>query len=221
MPAPTAPLTDLLGETRAQIVTLLRSQGRTVAALAEALGLSEVAVRRHLRVLEGDDLVHAETVRRDGPGRPGMRYALTDRAARLFPDRYAELAGDLLTYLEEEHGRSTLLEFLRWRSARQSDRYADVRAAGDAAARAATLADLLDRDGFMARVEATTNERGLPVLELRQGHCAVADVAAEHPEICAYEAALFRDLLGAKVSRRETIAGGANECVCTIVPHGA
>ncbi len=57
---------------------------------------------------------------------------------------------------------------------------------------------------------------GATVLQLTQGHCAVREVAREHPEICAYEAALFRRLLGTKVSRRQTIAAGAGECICYI-----
>ena len=57
---------------------------------------------------------------------------------------------------------------------------------------------------------------GATMLELRQEHCAIADVARDHPELCAYEAAMFQRVLGASVSRRETIAGGANACVCTI-----
>jgi predicted ArsR family transcriptional regulator len=56
------------------------------------------------------------------------------------------------------------------------------------------------------------------VLQLRQDHCAIKAVAEEHPELCAYEASTFRKLLGAKLSRRQTIAGGADACICHITP---
>ncbi|HUH06261.1 MAG TPA: ArsR family transcriptional regulator, partial [Egibacteraceae bacterium] len=89
-------LIDLLGGTRADIADLLRSSPRSVAELAVALELSEAAIRRHLQVLERNGLVTAQTVRRDGPGRPSAYYALTDKAMRLFPDRSAEIANELL-----------------------------------------------------------------------------------------------------------------------------
>jgi predicted ArsR family transcriptional regulator len=213
-------LVDLLGETRARVVQALRGTTRTVAQLAELLGVSEVAVRRHLQVLERDGLVGAETVRRAGPGRPSQHYALTDRARRLFPDRNAELANELLDYLEEVHGRPALVGFLRWRQGRQSERYAAaVPGEDELDGRVARLADLLTDDGFPSSVAEVDVPEGATTLELRQEHCAIADVARDHPELCAYEAAMFQRLLGANVSRRETIAGGANACVCTITTN--
>ncbi len=216
-------LVDLLGKTRAQVVQALSGTAATVAQLAAELGVSEVAVRRHLQVLERDGLVRAETVRRDGPGRPGQQYTLTERAHRLFPDRTAELANELLDYLEDAHGRKALLGFLRWRQARQGERYAAAVGDDDDAAlptRVERLADLLSEDGFPSSVATVDVPEGATTLELRQEHCAIADIAAEHPELCAYEAALFQQLLGVSVSRRETIAGGANACVCTIKQPG-
>lgn len=212
-------LIDLLGETRALLVESLRGTTQTVAQLAEAVGVSEVAVRRHLQVLERDGFVRGETetVRREGPGRPSQRYALTDRAQRLFPDRTAELASELLDYLEEAYGRSALLGFLRWRQARQGERYErELPEDGALADRVAQLAEALTEDGFPSCVGEVTVPEGATTLELRQEHCAIADVARDHPELCAYEAAMFQRLLGANVSRRETIAGGAPACVCTI-----
>lgn len=217
---PNATLLDLLGDTRAQVVELLRATPATAVELAEQLGISAVAVRRHLQALERDGLVDTETVRRVGPGRPSQRYGLTDRARRLFPDRSAELANELLEYLEEVHGRAALTGFLRWRQARHGERYAaHLAVADDTADRAEVLARLLSEDGFAAQVrhvEAAKAPKGATVLELRQGHCAIADVAEEHPEVCAYEAALFKQVLGASVSRKSTIAGGADACVCHI-----
>lgn len=210
-------LVDLLGHTRAQVVDLLRASPASVADLARALGLSEAAVRRHLSALERDGLVAGTTVRGPGRGRPSSRYHLTQKARRLYPDSSASVANEVLDYLEEHHGRAALLEFLRWRQGRQADRY-DQALAGvaDPEARTRRLADLLAEDGFLAAVRPVTAPDGATVLELTQGHCAIADVAEAHPEICAWEAAMFQRLLGGKLSRRQTIAAGDNACVCTI-----
>ncbi len=214
-------LLDLLGDTRAKVVEFLRGGDRSVADLAAEIGLSEVAVRRHLQILESEGFVSAATVRRDVPGRPAARYSLTAKAYRLFPDRSAEFANDLLDYVESEHGRPALLAFLRSRQDAQAARYsAALGAAGDdLTEQVRGLARLLSEDGFDARAGEVTAPDGSTVLQLVQSHCAIKDVASEHPEVCAYEAALFKRLLGKKLSRRQTIAGGSHECVCEI-PSG-
>lgn len=209
-------LLDLLGDTRARLVTELRDQPQGVAELASTLGLSEVAVRRHAHALEDDGLIVAETVRRDGPGRPAAQYRLTERGRRLLPDRSAELANDLFDFLQHDGGRPAVLRFLRWRRSRQQARYAEALDGEAPAERAEQLAGLLTEDGFPSMLTTGADESGRTKLLLRQQHCAIRDVAAEHPEVCAFEAAMFRDLLGVRVSRRTTIAAGAEACVCEL-----
>lgn len=212
---PAAPLTDLLGRTRGQIVALLHGGGATVAEVMDATGLSHEAVRRHLRALVVDGLADGRTARPSGPGRPAVRYSLTRKGERLFPDQSAELADDVLTFLHDERGRSEMIAFLRWRQRRQAAHYAgaldDVE---DLAERVGRLAELLTEDGFLAEGEPDGDG-----FVLRQRHCAIKDVAAAYPQLCAFEAALFRELLGARVTRRETIAGGAPACVCRVRPR--
>lgn len=115
-------LVGLLGESRGRVVEELRRAPRSVGELAESMRLSEVAVRRHLSMLERDGLVAAETVRRTGPGRPCAQYHLTDRGRRLFPDQSAQFACELLEFLEEEHGRPAVLRFFQWRQSRHPGR---------------------------------------------------------------------------------------------------
>jgi predicted ArsR family transcriptional regulator len=211
-------LVSLLGDTRAQLVELLRAEPLSVADLAAALEVSEVAVRHHLQGLQTEGFITAKTVKGKGRGRPKQLFTLAEKARRLFPDNSAELANELLDYLSGEHGRSELQRFLRWRSDRHSTRYAAALAGLDTVdERVQRLADVLAEDGFAASAEAVTTPEGATVLELRQEHCAIKAVAEEHPELCAYEASTFSKLLGAaKLSRRQTIAGGATACVCQI-----
>lgn len=212
-----APLIDLLGQTRAQIVSLLHASSATVADLADAAGLTHEAIRRQLRELVADQLVEGHTVRSPGPGRPAVAYQLTARGERLFPDRSADLADDVLTFLHDERGKTEMIAFLRWRQKRQQAQYAseleDIDELGD---RVRRLAELLSEDGFLA--EAQIDEDGAASIALTQRHCAIKDAAAAHPQLCAFEAALFRQLLGAQVQRRQTIAGGSTACVCEVRP---
>lgn len=210
-------LVDLLGDTRSQMVEALRGRTATTAELAEELGVSEAAVRKQLRLLTSDGLVRSEAAEPVGRGRPAARHALTERARHLYPDRSADLANDLFGYLEAEHGRAALRGFLRWRQEQQVTAYEDVlEEIDDPAERLDRLAELLSADGFLATCGSLEAPEGKVVLELRQGHCAIADVAAAHPELCAFEAALFQRLLGGKISRRTTIAAGHEACVATV-----
>lgn len=210
-----APLIDLLGETRAQIVGLLHDGAATVAELASAMQLTEVAIRRQVRELVADQLVTGRTMRASGPGRPAVRYSLTARGERLFPDRSSDLADDVLTFLYDERGKAEMIAFLRWRLKRQQAHYAGaldgIETLDD---RVERLAELLSQDGFLAEVDADTDG-----FALTQTHCAIKEAAAAHPQLCAFEAALFREVLGAHVTRRQTIASGAPACVCHVQPR--
>ncbi len=209
-------LTTLLGQCRAAIVEHLRRVGEaTVAELAAELGISEVATRRHLGVLADDGLVATRTVPQ-GRGRPPAHYQLTEAAARLFPHHYDRFASEALNFLADTHGRDGLRSFLRWRLERQVEDLRDAVTAEDLHERLEQLARALSDAGFEASVSP-----GDQAFTLTQEHCAIYDVAKDHPEVCAYEAAAFSRVLGHDVtlSRRETLAGGSPACVCTIQPR--
>ncbi len=206
----------LLGEARATIVRDLRAApGRTVAELAATLGVSTVATRRHLAVLEQEGLVTSTAVNQ-GRGRPVQRWSLTEAAGHLLPHRYDAFAAELLTFLVERHGRDVFREFLRWRMEREVAGLSEAVTAEDLHDRLDQLSEVLSRAGFDASVE-----RDGPVFTLIQGNCAIEDVAREHPEVCAYEAASFSKVLGrdVSISRRTTMASGAPQCVCTVAPR--
>jgi len=215
-----ASLVGLLGATRAAIVERLHRGGSHAAAeLAEHLGISEVAVRRHLGVLLEEGLVEEREQRASG-GRPAACFDLTERAARLFPQSYDRFANEVLDFLTAEHGRDGLLAFLRWRVDREVGPLTDAVQDGPLEERVRRLAEALTAAGYVADVVTDEGSPSgpLPTLRLVQHHCVIEEVAREHPEICDYEAAAFSRALGSdvKLSRRETIAGGDQACVCTV-----
>jgi predicted ArsR family transcriptional regulator len=98
--------------TRGQVVTLLRQGSRTVDELADALGLTDNAVRAHLAGLERDGLVHQGGSRRSG-GKPSFLYELTPEAERLFPKAFGLLLNHLLSVLSDRLPPDTLNDALR------------------------------------------------------------------------------------------------------------
>lgn len=203
------PLVGLLGEPRATIVRILKDEGEASAPeLAERLGITDVAVRRHLSLLSDEGMLTERTVKQDR-GRPVTRYGLSERARELFPHRYTEMLGDLLEYMRDHR---ELSGFLRWRQEREAAQYAHVVDADDVTDRLEQLVAALNDAGYEATLTEDTDG-----FQLTQTHCAVFDAAKDHPQICAHEAAMFRRVLGdVQVSRRETLAKGDAACVCTV-----
>jgi len=104
--------------TRRQIVEILKQRGRaTVDELSKEIGITLMAVRLHLVVLERDGLVIRGSVR-EGPGRPTLVYRLTEQAEEVFPKHYDQLANNLLAAAKTELGAEGV-EALLLRAAQQ------------------------------------------------------------------------------------------------------
>ncbi len=71
-----------------------------VEDLAEELGITTAAVRRHLDNLRADDLVDARTIRQ-ATGRPYYAYFATEKATQGVPPAYADLLERMLRSLGE------------------------------------------------------------------------------------------------------------------------
>ena len=204
------------GQTRAAVVSLLVEDGPlTAGEIADRLGISAAGVRRHLEALSGAGDVEAAPhgLRRGGAaqrgrGRPARRFQLTATGRGKLRHAYDDLAGAAMRKLREVGGAEAVTAFARERVERI---VADVPAASDAAAVPDTvdaIADALAGAGYAANTRAVGTG-----VQICQHHCPVAHVAAEFPELCAAETAVFTELLGTHVQRLATIANG--DCACT------
>ena len=99
--------------TRETTLTLLLRQGETSAAtLAETLGISVQAMRRHLRSLEDDELVEASPTPA-GPGRPSNLWRLTSKGHQHFPDGSENFALGLLESMAATLSPEVMADLLR------------------------------------------------------------------------------------------------------------
>src|SRR5919202_5015884 len=86
--------------TRLGLLRQLKCSGpQTAAALAAALGVSAVAVRKHLDALAAEGAVAVEGVRQP-VGRPAYRYRLTEAAEAYFPQGHHPLLLGVLAALD-------------------------------------------------------------------------------------------------------------------------
>ncbi len=206
--------------------TVLETGPTSAAALAEQLGLTPAAVRRHLDALLADGLVEEREPRRTvvrGRGRPARLFVVTDAGRDAFDQAYDDLAASALRFLAETGGRDAVGAFARQRVAELEARYRPVVDAADPADRVEALAGALSSDGYAAATRPTgpAPERAgeQPVgQQLCQHHCPVAHVAEQFPELCEAETEVFARLLGTHVQRLATIAHGDGICT-TFVPR--
>ncbi|MCL8250738.1 transcriptional regulator [Aeromicrobium fastidiosum] len=190
--------------------TILENGPSTAADLADQLGLTSAAVRRHLDQLVADGVVEARDQRvtgQRGRGRPAKVFAITDAGRDGFEHAYDELAAGALRYLAATGGDEAVMAFARHRLVDLEDRYRPLLALAEPAQRPRVLADALSRDGFAASVGTTPAGA-----QICQHHCPVAHVAEEFPQMCEAEAEMFSRLLGSHVQRLATIAHGDGVC---------
>lgn len=167
----------LLATTRGRVISLLRSGARTVNELAEALELTDNAVRTHLASLERDGLVRQEGVRR-AIGKPAYVYRLTREAESVFPKAYAAILSSLLARIRKDRGQKELESLLR-----AVGREAGERARSDSPelrSRVETAVTMLGDLGGLAEIEEQED-----AYMIRGFSCPLAEVAGRNPEACA------------------------------------
>jgi predicted ArsR family transcriptional regulator len=199
--------------TRRDLLLLLRKRpGVTVSELATELGLTAMGVRRHLDALSVDGLVAPVPPARRGVGRPPAGWRLTSAGLELFPRRYDRLALELLDDLAANDGADAVEGLLARRTARLVTEYkAELDGVDDLAHRLRAIAKIRDEEGY----EATSATTGDGAFVLTEANCAIHQVAAHCPALCAHEHQLLSAVLGpgTEVTRTSHILSG--DPVCT------
>jgi predicted ArsR family transcriptional regulator len=199
--------------------TILENGPSTAAALAQRLGLTPAAVRRHLDTLLSDGMIEAREPRvygHRGRGRPAKVFTLTEAGRDAFEQAYDDLAVSALQFLLQTGGEKLVADFARQRIAALEERYRPVVEAARPGERAQALARVLTFDGYAASAQSSPVAPGE---QLCQHHCPVAHVAEQFPQLCEAETEAFARLLGTHVQRLATIAHGDGVCT-THIPRG-
>ncbi len=201
--------------TRGQLLRMMKTQGScSTSEMALAMGITEMAVRRHLQALEKDGIIRSTLVRQ-AMGRPSYRYSLTETADDLFPQNYSQLALDLLGELEsQEGGAERIGRMFEGRRDRLEMRYRARMDNLTPEQKIAVLADIQNQGGYMSEWAPDTEEPG--VYKLYEYNCPVSQVAKQYRAACQCERQLFERLLGAEVERTECLADGHLRCTYAI-----
>lgn len=203
------------GTTRREILDALRrSAGLTADQLAESLGVTAMAVRKHLTALQTEGLLAAHTERRP-VGRPVHVYALAPGAQTAFPQQYQDLTTELLDDLRSLDGGEKVSLLFRRRAERTYAHLAPAVADRPLTEQLNILASYLDEQGYLADWETTPEGDYL----LKEHNCAIYGVAQCAPEVCDCELNLFQRLLaGADIAREQHVVDGDGYCCYRLRP---
>lgn len=201
-------MTVSIGSTREEILALLKqSPNLSVGDIAQKLGITEMAVRRHLNNLERDQLLSSHLVRQ-AMGRPSRVYYLTEKADEFFPKAYTTFAIELIEDVQSEQGADAVDQLFIRRSDRLYRQYKEEVNGAKLEERVQQLVQLQNRKGYMVELEKQADQ-----WILKEYNCPIAQVAKQFPQACDGEVRLFERLLGCRVERVQCMAKGAAHCV--------
>jgi len=191
--------TSSLSPARIAVVDAIRRGHHTVNAIAEALGVTDNAVRLQLSALERDGLLQRRGVLHSGrAGQPAAEYELSEDGEHALSRAYrpvlASLVEALGRRLDTRALRSLFSDTGRKLAAK---RPADAR--GSLAARAAAGAALIESLGGSAGVELG---RGQAIVQ--GAGCPLAAAVREEPATCYIMESLLAEHAGVKARQRCT-----------------
>ena len=200
---------------RRRIVEILKENGSaTVSELAEQLGMAQVSVRHHLDILMGEDFVEAAGVRRrDGAGRPSQMYALAPAAQKLFPQRYAALAGDVISQMKAALPAAEVRGLFARLAARVAREAPDPGLDQPVEKRLEEVTAFLTDKGYNARWEQRDGH-----FEIHACNFPYLGVADDHPVLCMMDQMLIEHLVPDAVRRTSRALNETAHCVYVLEP---
>jgi len=195
----------LFKSTRGKILELVRTEERTVNDLADALRLTDNAVRAHLASLERDRLI-AQSGMKPGLRKPHVTYTLGPEAEHLFPKAYGRLVSLLMSIFSRQ---------IKPRNLR-----AGMRAAGRSVAhehlrelQGKTRGQRIDAAlGILKELGGSASFREEDGKHFIYGNgCPIAAATANHPEACLLAESLLTEIIGSPV-KECCIRGSTPSC---------
>jgi predicted ArsR family transcriptional regulator len=207
--------------TRLKILNLLQRLGQaTVDSLARSMGLAPATVRRHLDILQRDQLVTFVEVHKR-TGRPEYSYYLTPLGQESLPKGYDRLLALLLEELAsldvagigDRSGREVMRLLVDRVASRVVSQY--QRPGASAEERLNALTSLLVQQEFAPELERVEN-----VVRVKLHNCPFRTVALAEGDVCGMDRTIISAFVNGPVEKERCISTGAHSCsyVARLVP---
>lgn len=196
--------------TKEKLLNLLKKETEmTVSQMAQALEITEMAVRKHLNILERDSFIHI-TEQKQPLGRPVQVFSLTSKADVLFPKSYDNLTVDFLNDLQALQGDAIIDQLFEKRGQRLAGHYSIyMKDSLSNEEMVETLKDIQIEKGYMADIVKINDNQ----FELIEHNCPIFEVAKSFKQACNCETKMFKEVLHTdSVQRTSCRADGDNHC---------
>ncbi|MCC6237346.1 MAG: ArsR family transcriptional regulator [Dehalococcoidia bacterium] len=202
--------------TREEVIRLLHEHGpASVAALAERVGVSEGAIRRHMDIMQAEGLVESR-LERQGRGRPGLVYSLSvageERTAaanyaRLLERLYPALESLPMAEVSGASGDALVQRLFEAVAKGVASEYSAHVTASDLPARVGQVAEALSGEGILTQVVDEGD-----VYRLLNVGCPYRSTAAENHACCEADRRTIELLLEVPVTQTARAVEGASMC---------
>jgi predicted ArsR family transcriptional regulator len=198
----------MVGQTKTRIVEMLRAKPCCAGLIAKTLGISKVAVHKHLEDLEHTGLVRARLEKAPGRGRPKQIYQAIDEQTP-----YATMCSEVLTHMRELLGSDTVLQVFSYRNQTLLRQLQPLMQGLNLEQKLCALVGFLNEQGYQAQFYSEDGQ-----WYLQQDRCPKLALAMQHSEVCSSELELYQALLGVSVLRESRLAAAGDCCRYCIGP---
>lgn len=191
---------------RREILKILKKERATVDDLSSQIGISPTAIRQHLTILEGENLVKRERLK-EGIGRPKVLYATTEKAENFFPKYYSWLTTRMIKEIIQQDGEEKIAGIFNNIGDYFSHPYKE-RVQGKALEEKLTqIIEILNEWGSFASLEKTQTHYLLTTY-----NCSFYDVAVKYRQVCSIHTRFLENLLNQTPRLISCMADGNDYC---------
>jgi predicted ArsR family transcriptional regulator len=194
-------LTAVVKTTKDKILDLLKKEvSLTVNDLIEELGITHMAIRKHLNIMVKDGLLHSVEIKQS-KGRPLYRYALTEKGDRLFPKNYEGISVEFLQDIKDSFGEESVETLFKKRERRLTSQYKEqVQKKSSHLEKIQEIEKIQNDKGYMAKA----NQIDDTTFELIEYNCPIMAIANNFKTACKCETEMFKNVLGTDQVKRVT-----------------
>ncbi|WP_078548433.1 helix-turn-helix transcriptional regulator [Litchfieldia alkalitelluris] len=195
--------------TRDCILELLKKEvSLAVNDLTKFLNITHMAVRKHLAILEKEELIKSVETKQP-MGRPLQLYSLTEKGDQRFPKHYEGITLEFLNDIKDIHGDEAIQQLFTKREKRLTEEYKKRVNQKSSSEKMNEITKIQNEKGYMASVTQIDDV----TFELVEYNCPIYAVAREFKMACRCETDMFKSVLEAEQVRRVCCkTDGDNHC---------
>lgn len=189
------------------LILLKREDGRSLDELSKEIGISKMAVLKHLQSLESRGILERRIIKKD-VGRPYYRFHLLLEASSAFGSSSDKMLDSLLDYIDQSGNREMIVDFLKKRYKDVEEHYRNELSGKTGTERIEALARLRHLENYLPELRKIQGSK----YEMLEFNCPIFSISKNFSEACDLERRLFQNVLKMKVDTTHTQINGHGTC---------